>query len=389
MVTPAEPALPAQPAHPAAAAAATHRYVALDSLRGIAALAVTVFHLPVREGFAAWPFFRASNQFVDFFFVLSGFVIAASYGERLARGFPIGTFLWLRLGRIWPVHFVILVVYVVIEIVLALTGTSHGGRVPFTGTREPWALIPTALLVQAFVMPNVGTWNAQSWSISVELGLYVVWACAWRALGRLAAPLAFAVAVLLLVVWEVKPEVIDVQVWAMRGFAGFGLGIGVRAIERRLASRAQDMPFGVATAIEAAMLVGLVLVVRSTTPLYLSDALFVGLVLVFAFGRGWFAQALGAAPFVLLGTISYSLYMVHGFVIGRALDVLTLAQRWAGTRLVEHPAGVMGLLVTPRWASDALTLVIVAMAIALAWLAWRWIEEPCRQWSRNRVASTA
>lgn len=360
-----------------------HRYVALDSLRGIAALAVAVFHIQAREGFTTWSFFRASNQFVDFFFVLSGFVIAASYGERLARGFPIGTFVWLRLWRIWPVHVVILAVYVGIEIALALTGMSHGGRVPFTGTRDPLALIPTVLLVQAFVMPGVGTWNTQSWSISVELGLYLVFALVWRAIGRFAVLLAVAVAALLLAAWEVRPEVIGDQVWAMRGFAGFGLGIGVRAIERHLSRRGRDAPFRVATGIEAAMLVALVLVVGAATPLYASDALFAALVLVFALGRGWFAQLLGTAPFVFLGTISYSLYMVHGFVIGRTLDVLTLVQRWTGARLVEHPAGTMGLLVTPRWASDALTLAIVGMAIALAWLTWRWVEEPCRRWSRR------
>ena len=377
MVTATGPASP-EPTTPPA-----HRYIALDSLRGIAALGVVVYHLQVRDGFAQWAFFRASNQFVDFFFVLSGFVIAASYGDRLARGFSIRTFLWLRVGRIWPVHFGILLVYIGIECALAVTGLSHGGRVPFTGTRDPWALIPTALLIQAFVMPSVGTWNTQSWSISVELGLYFVWACVWHVIGRYAAPVAVAVAVLLLAAWEIRPEAIGDQVWAMRGFAGFGLGIGMRTIERHLSSRGIVVWFSVATGLEAALLAGLVFVVNPATSLYLSDLLFAALVLVFAIGRGWFAQLLGTAPFVFLGAISYSLYMVHGFVIGRTLDVLTLVQHWTRLQLVEHPAGTMGLLVTPRWASDALTLVIVAMAIALAWLSRRWIEEPCRRWSRR------
>ena len=364
-----------------------HRYVALDSLRGIAALAVAVFHIQSREGFAAWAFFRASNQFVDFFFVLSGFVIARAYGDRLAAGFPIRTFVWLRLGRIWPLHFAVLVVYIAIECALALTGLSHGGRVPFTDTRDPWALIPSALLVQAFVMPGVGTWNTQSWSISVELGLYLMWACAWRVLGRFAVPLAVLVAVLLLATWEIRSDVIGNQVWAMRGFGGFGLGIGVCAIERSLSGKGRDMRFGMATLIEAAVLAGLVLVVNPETSLYASDLLFAGLVLVFAFGRGWFARLLCTAPFVLLGTISYSLYMVHGFVIGRALDVLTLVQRWTGARLVQHGEGTMGILLTPAWTTDLLAVAMLALAVATAWLAWRWIEQPCRRWSRQWVGA--
>lgn len=366
-----------------------HRYIALDSLRGIAALSVAVFHIQTREGFAAWPFFRAGNQFVDFFFVLSGFVIAASYGDRLAQGFPVGRFLWLRIARIWPVHAVVLAVYVIIEIVLALTGASHSGRVPFTGTRDPWALIPTLLLIQAFVMPSVGTWNTQSWSISVELGLYLVWAGLWHALGRRVALGSVALSVLLLAVWEFRPDWVGDQIWALRGFAGFGLGIGVHAIVRRVEGWGPAMPLGLGTAIEAAALVAMVVVVDPAGSLYQTDLMFAAVVTVFAFGRGAFARALKTAPFVFLGTISYSLYMVHGFVIGRSLDVLTLVQRRTGTPLVEHPAGSMGLLVTPRWESDALTLAMVVMAVALAWITWRWIEEPCRLWSRRKAETFA
>lgn len=364
-----------------------HRYVALDSLRGIAALGVAVFHLLVRDGFANWPFFRASNQFVDFFFVLSGFVIAASYGERLARGYPLRTFLWLRLGRIWPLHAVILAVYVLIECVLALTGTSHGGRVPFTGTRDPLAILPALLLVQAFTMPSVGTWNTQSWSISVELGLYVVFALAWRMTGRWTVVLGAAFAGLLLAVWELQPESVGVWVWAMRGFAGFGLGVGVRTLERWLVGQGLVPSFTTASLLEGAALVGMVLIVNPASPLYASDLLFAALVLVFALGRGWFTDLLGTAPFVFLGSISYSLYMVHGFVIGRAMDVLGVLQHWSPVPLVERPEGTMGMLVTPRAVTDLLSLAIVATAIALAWLTWRWIEEPCRRWSR-RMAET-
>lgn len=364
-----------------------HRYVALDSLRGIAAFGVAVFHLQVRDGFANWSFFRASNQFVDFFFVLSGFVIAASYGERLAQGYPLRTFLWLRLGRIWPLHAVILVVYTAIECVLALTGTAHGGRVPFTGTRDPMAILPALLLIQAFTMPNRGTWNTQSWSISVELGLYLVFALAWRMTGRLTVAAGAIFALLLLATWEFRPEWIGDQVWTMRGFAGFGLGVGVRALERRLVAWGLVPSFAIASVLEGTALCAMVFDVNPATPLYASDLLFAAMVLVFAFGRGWFSGLLGTAPFVFLGTISYSLYMVHGFVIGRTMDVLTVVQRWSPTPLVERPEGTMGMLVTPRAVTDMISLAIIATAIGLAWVTWRWIEEPCRRWSRRMAES--
>ena len=73
---------------------------------------------------------------------------------------------------------------IAVELVIAILGWTHGGRHAFTGTREISAILPTLLLVQAFTMPGQDSWNIQSWSISVELWLYVVWALAWRLIGR-------------------------------------------------------------------------------------------------------------------------------------------------------------------------------------------------------------
>ena len=48
-------------------------------------------------------------------------------------------------------------------------------------------------------------------------------------------------------------------------------------------------------------------------PLIVADPVFAGLVLVFAFQRGAVSRLLQRGPFVLVGTISYSLYMIPGF----------------------------------------------------------------------------
>jgi peptidoglycan/LPS O-acetylase OafA/YrhL len=72
--------------------------------------------LPVYSHIAGIPFFVHAWLFVDFFFVLSGFVIAASYGERLVKGFGVERFMLLRLGRLYPVHIVVLAVYVAYEL---------------------------------------------------------------------------------------------------------------------------------------------------------------------------------------------------------------------------------------------------------------------------------
>lgn len=83
-------------------AAATSRYVALDGLRGLAALSVVLYHAGV--GLHRRWLVPRGYLAVDFFFVLSGFVLARAYGERLADGRMTALeFLKKRYVRLWPV----------------------------------------------------------------------------------------------------------------------------------------------------------------------------------------------------------------------------------------------------------------------------------------------
>lgn len=71
------------------------RYLTLDAMRGVAALTVVCFHLApwtVRSGYLA----------VDFFFLLSGFVIARAYGDRLRSGLGFRAFVAARTIRLYP-----------------------------------------------------------------------------------------------------------------------------------------------------------------------------------------------------------------------------------------------------------------------------------------------
>ena len=71
------------------------RYVTLDLLRGIAAIGVMLYHNcidVVQSGYLA----------VDLFFILSGFVIALSYEDKLRNGLTLSSFLSTRFIRLWP-----------------------------------------------------------------------------------------------------------------------------------------------------------------------------------------------------------------------------------------------------------------------------------------------
>jgi peptidoglycan/LPS O-acetylase OafA/YrhL len=130
-----------------------HRYEALDAWRGVAALLVAVYHLPVAHGLALQPWFKAIELFVDFFFVLSGFVICHAYSERLENGPQATRFLIRRFGRVWPLHAVVLGLLVALELgrlaAATLLGTAFSVP-PFTETRTVDAIVTNLFLVQAF-----------------------------------------------------------------------------------------------------------------------------------------------------------------------------------------------------------------------------------------------
>ena len=99
------------------------RFDVLDGLRGVAALIVMICHYTQHNGLVllggAW-------VAVDLFFILSGFVIAHSYGKRIADGLEFRRFVLIRLIRLGPLYVLGLMIGVV-AVVLALENPAVQG----------------------------------------------------------------------------------------------------------------------------------------------------------------------------------------------------------------------------------------------------------------------
>ena len=100
-----------------------HRFEVLDSWRGICALMVALLHFEAFSHLKDMPFFNDTYLFVDFFFVLSGFVIAANYQARLGNGFGVTKFMLLRFGRLYPLYFVMLIAF--LRLKSLMVGAEH------------------------------------------------------------------------------------------------------------------------------------------------------------------------------------------------------------------------------------------------------------------------
>ena len=135
---------------PAAAFADTKpHYELLDGLRGVAALTVICFHL--FESFATSHIDQRINHgylAVDFFFILSGFVIGYAYDDRWGKGLSVGKFLKRRLIRLHP-----MVVFgaLIGAAVCTIPDFAVDGYVNWS--RLPLGMLLLATLMNAFMIP--------------------------------------------------------------------------------------------------------------------------------------------------------------------------------------------------------------------------------------------
>lgn len=106
--------------------------LALTGARGIAAWLVVLHHAQRSLGDVAGQAFRYFTHgylAVDFFFILSGFVIWLTYSDRIRAGgyAAIPGFLKRRIARIWPLHVFMLGCWAVLVLILAAGGTPLAG----------------------------------------------------------------------------------------------------------------------------------------------------------------------------------------------------------------------------------------------------------------------
>ena len=121
-------------------------YELLDGLRGVAALLVVWYHL--FEAFATSPVDQRFNHgylAVDFFFLLSGFVIGYAYDERWGRGLRMRDFIKRRLIRLHPM--------VVLGALLGTAAFFVQGSVRWNGEPVSTGMVLAALLCGLLLIP--------------------------------------------------------------------------------------------------------------------------------------------------------------------------------------------------------------------------------------------
>jgi peptidoglycan/LPS O-acetylase OafA/YrhL len=352
---------------------AHRRFEALDSLRGVCAILVVMFHMPVASHWRDWGLVQHGYLFVDYFFVLSGFVIAHAYSQRLKTPVDAGRFMVRRLGRVWPLHVLVLAAFVGLE--LCRLWFHFDSATPFTRDRSVESIFTNLFLIQAFNIHPSLTWNGPSWTLSVEVGCYVVFA-----LLLLATPKVWRWIGAVIVLTQAKRYMNTTYDFAFpRAVYGFFLGSllqGFWTLTPRLKGRA-------ATALEIATVVGVcVFIGFATGPVtVLVTLLFVFAVWVFAGEDGALSRLLDTRPLVTLGRWSFAIYMVHMFVLVVTLIIARKLHWLPGGRRIDFGS---------PWLNDLFAVALFAGIVALAVLAHKFVEQPAQRmidrWTRPKAA---
>ena len=339
------------------AAPPPQRFVGLDALRGIAALVVVILHYNL----VVWPeietstFIGKSDSYlaVDFFIILSGFVLAHAFFDK--PGFDLWDFTKKRLFRFWPLHIVTLLATLTVMVAAHQSFDLRG------------------VILNTLLMHNVGighwglAFNVPSWSLSVELavnlivGAFVVFAPK-RIEGLLLAGLAVLGGSVLLA-WHHDLNVHRdnafhfLNLGLMRGCLSFPLGILIYRFYR-----AHQESFARASVLRN-WLTGMLLVCfvasfylpGGTRRDFLLIPAYALVVLAMAAPGSFWTGLLSRLRF--LGNISFSLYLVH-FVI---LRIMALVRPW--------PHGYIGGL-----------FLALTVSVAAAWVTHQAFEQPVYVW---------
>jgi peptidoglycan/LPS O-acetylase OafA/YrhL len=149
----------------------THRFLVLDGMRGVAAFAVLILHVVQQRDAEALPFAFLA---VDFFYILSGFVVAFAYEQRLRSGeMSLPAFAWVRITRLYPLVLISVLAGILLAVMAAVVkGGITFGEIAVSGTLG-------LLLLPSYVFPLWRTafpYNPGSWSLTFELFVNALYA---------------------------------------------------------------------------------------------------------------------------------------------------------------------------------------------------------------------
>lgn len=376
---------------------------ALSGARALPPLILVLFHFCEAHGYRGAKWFDLpvgkGYLWVEFFFILSGFVLTYVYYERgrdLWRPRNYLRFIATRLIRLYPLQLAML--FVILGMVVTLRAVAaHNGYVsiydePYHPINTWPTFVANLFLVQAWNIFPYLSWNGASWFVSVEFLL-----CLLIPIYFTIARGGIASAVLLIVsgagglvfLASTSKHGLDLTFHngIYRGCAAFAMGVGFAMLHRKAKARGgRPLPEFVHSLAQSAALALLLYGIYETGWAHRPEDIYTALPmapLIFAlsFDRGIVAAILKTRLALKLGEWSYAIYMGQTAILQLLRHVEThlyprpstiiLGQSWASWAPVWH------------WLEPALLL---AVAILWGYLLFALVERPAATFLRGWMA---
>lgn len=309
-----------------------HRFAVLDIFRGIFASMVVFFHM---APFADTPilnnsFVSNSDLFVDFFFVLSGFVITYTY--RSIHSTPEMTLFYKkRFFRLYPLHVLMLILFVVVELGKKVLEGYIPINQPDNANNTVFTFFSNLLFLHSVKLPGVTdvSWNIPSWSISAEMIAYVVFGTVTFFLNRqkparIKVPVYLVIAVAALAgLYLINGNfelTYSFNYGFLRAIAGFFVGVTCFYTFDESREQVTKLSNGFFSLAEVAIVIIMIVAVsmgdQGKHIGFIYELVFFVAILVFSFEKGMVSAFLKRSRFLhKLGTYSYSVYMTHALLL--------------------------------------------------------------------------
>ena len=344
-------------------------YRTLDGMRAVGAFLVVMRHVPIFFGPVRVP---ESFLAVDLFYLVSGFVVAHAYGERLRSGASLWTFTKTRIIRLYPLY--------LFGLGLGLIGAMIAVITDPAGWWQPYKVVEAVLtgLVLIPMFPGLGAsgsaLDGPTWTLLPELVVNVVYAAFIKLMNVWTLLLIMLCAGAAVVYGQLNAGTLDIgynptDQWAAIARAGYSFFAGVLVF--KLVGTAERLSPVIAWC--AVALVGLILAGSPGDDFiayYELAAVLVAFPLLLAVGARFEPGPLTSKVFSYIGLMSYGVYIVHQ-PIGHLLE--------------PHLKGVFA--VPHDWRALPYGAAFLAGLVGVAALLDRFYDGPVRAVLRRRFLS--
>jgi len=346
----------------------------IQSLRGVLAMFIVLFHSPI-DSLITGAFLINAWIAVDIFFVISGYVITLNYLD-ISSSDQIKSFQKRRFWRIYPLHFATLIFFLLLEITkyfLIYFSSYLDYMTPFEVNDLP-SFISNLFLLQVLTGHAI-SWNIVSWSISAEFWTYMIFAFAAFISAQNIHRYLYISIILIII------SAIILSMYGFHPVNGLSRAVYSFFIGSIFLVLFESKFKNVNSLITPALIIGLLFIGifsngENSAGINFLIPFFAAPVLILLNGTSHtnvLKKFLNLPALVYLGKISFSIYLLH--------NIIWLALKLFLTQVLNFPLLLnsheqLRVLIESQILSNVLILFSLSILIFLSHLSYKYIEKP-------------